>query len=342
MKKQFVFLLISFMMSFLSPALYAQEKTQAYYNTHETEILPDAQEAFLNGNYVRAEELCRWHYIIVGDRAADEMRNKALRCIQLSEELHAHLNVEDLGAAKRVAEELLTLNQNDAEAMKVLAVNTSIQNDSEPVNQNEVEAEDEVEVELAEPSEPDDSQEMIEEMTIIDPDGSPEQQKIKSEINATRFAIKAGASILDFTSFVQTLAPGVSGGLYDIAGSRFGIELGAFFCPFWTSTESKSIMGIDASALIRVADGIYPKVYAGFFNCKKDNYNPTKGILVGAGVSFIVLKHLCLDFGLSFFPNVKLNGTEQVSISGLQYDYPSSSTEITAGLSPTLSIGWAF
>ena len=45
----------------ISPALLAQDKTQTYYNTHEREILPDAQAAFRNGDYERTLELCKWH-----------------------------------------------------------------------------------------------------------------------------------------------------------------------------------------------------------------------------------------------------------------------------------------
>lgn len=62
----------------------AQEKTQAYYNSHETEILPDARAAFREGNYDRVVELCRWHYIIVGDTGADALQERAARCAELS------------------------------------------------------------------------------------------------------------------------------------------------------------------------------------------------------------------------------------------------------------------
>ena len=54
-----------------------QNKTQAYYNSHEREILPDARAAFKSGDYERTVELCRWYYIIVGDRAADSLRDQA-------------------------------------------------------------------------------------------------------------------------------------------------------------------------------------------------------------------------------------------------------------------------
>ena len=80
MKRYFIFILAAFVLSFISTAAYAQDKTQAYYAQHEREILPDAQTAFREGNYERAVQLCRWHYIIVGDRAADSLRDKAEIC----------------------------------------------------------------------------------------------------------------------------------------------------------------------------------------------------------------------------------------------------------------------
>ena len=64
----------------LSSVSFAQEKTQSYYNTHESEILPDAKAAFQRGEYERTIELCKWHYIILGDHKADNLRQQAEKC----------------------------------------------------------------------------------------------------------------------------------------------------------------------------------------------------------------------------------------------------------------------
>jgi len=104
---------------FVGLGAFAQEKTQAYYNTHESEILPDAQAAFRDGNYDRAEELCKWHYIIVGDNRADELRDKAERCAKLTIEMNAILSTGQKEAAREKAQAILALNPDDKKAQEL-------------------------------------------------------------------------------------------------------------------------------------------------------------------------------------------------------------------------------
>lgn len=81
--------------------LFGQEKTPAYYNQHPTEILPDARESFQKGEYEKTISLCKLHYIIIGDSAADALRSRAEQCLRLSKEI------------KERASELLFTNPND-------------------------------------------------------------------------------------------------------------------------------------------------------------------------------------------------------------------------------------
>ena len=111
---------LSLLIGLLSSVMYAQEKTQSYYNTHESEILPDATIAFQSGKYERTVELCKWHYIIVGDNAADSLREKAERCAQLKEEMEEDLKLEKINEARVNAKALLSINSNDSNAKKVL------------------------------------------------------------------------------------------------------------------------------------------------------------------------------------------------------------------------------
>ena len=67
---------------FVALGTVAQEKMQAYYNAHV---------AFSEGNYDRAAELCKWHYIIIGDNRADELRDKAELCTKLTFEMNTLL-----------------------------------------------------------------------------------------------------------------------------------------------------------------------------------------------------------------------------------------------------------
>ena len=97
------------------------EKSGEYYDTHTSEILPDAQAAFRDGNYDRAVELCKWHYIIIGDRRADELRDKAEQCSKLTVEMNANLSTGQKEAARETALAILSLNPDDKKAQELAA-----------------------------------------------------------------------------------------------------------------------------------------------------------------------------------------------------------------------------
>ena len=82
-------IVVALLFVLLSSVLSAQEKTLYYYNSLEDEILPDADASFQKGDYERTIELCKWHYVIVGNHSADDLRNKAERCASLRDEIRS-------------------------------------------------------------------------------------------------------------------------------------------------------------------------------------------------------------------------------------------------------------
>lgn len=112
----------SLFLALLCVTALAQNKSQAYYNDHEAEILPDAQAAFREGEYERAMELCRWHYIIVGDAKADVLREKAESCQELSTEIGKLKATGDMGTVLEKAVKLLALNPEDQAAKSLLSI----------------------------------------------------------------------------------------------------------------------------------------------------------------------------------------------------------------------------
>lgn len=97
----------------------AQDRTKAYYNTHESEILPDARRAFSDGRYERTIDLCEWYYIIVGESTADELKDKATRCAKLSPEMESFVAAGQYDAAREKAKGILALNPDDKRAKEV-------------------------------------------------------------------------------------------------------------------------------------------------------------------------------------------------------------------------------
>ena len=90
-------------------------------DTHTSEILPDAQAAFRDGNYDRAAELCRLHYIVVGDSRADALKEKALACAKLTIEMNALASAGQRELAREKAQAILALNPDDKKAQELAA-----------------------------------------------------------------------------------------------------------------------------------------------------------------------------------------------------------------------------
>ena len=342
---------IALFLVFLSGFLFAQEKTQAYYNTHEHEILPDARTAFQNGKYTRAIELCNWHYIIIGDNAADSLREKAEQCAQLSTKMIEFRSAEQNEDAVATAKSLLSLNPDDPVAKELLEelektdvpvpVDTMVVD--VPVLTDTLVIEKPLEElpnnDITQEPDPTDTHEDVVPLTStqIEPDLSPDSQP------RTRFVIKAGASVLDLKQFSQTIAPGASLGVYDMGGSPVGLEAGFYLCP-GLSAQSASLFGIDASFVFRAAKGIYPMAGLGFFSCSSAGGADaaTKGLCAGLGLTFLVGGHFCIEVGAKYYPTVKLRGSEMVSTSGVSYEFPAAIQILAGGVAPMISFGWAF
>ncbi|MBR6865069.1 MAG: hypothetical protein IKM75_09425 [Bacteroidales bacterium] len=347
-------ILVTLLLCFLSQILFSQEKTQSYYNSHETEILPDAKMAFQNGKYERAEELCRWHYIIVGDNAADALRKMAERCAQLSTEMVALRTVGKIKEAKEVANTLLSINPNDVAAKKMLEeleepelpifVDTLVVD--VPMNQDSVMT---VTHETEERPVEEPAQESVS-TTIVEQkeDPIPNVPNTKSPIHKpfipkTMFVVKAGASFLSLEKIAQSVAPGGSLGIYNLGGSRIGLEVGGYLCPSLLSLGS--LFGMDASFVLRVTKSVYPKLGVGYFSYKQksESGSATQGLCAGGGLTFLFGGHFCLEFGAKYYPEIRSQGVETVSTTpGSTYEFPTVAHILSAGISPFVSIGWAF
>ena len=90
--------------------LLGQEKSLSYYDQHPEEILRDAQGYFKKGDYERTIDLCKYHYIIVGDSAADALLKKAELCERLNNEINEK------------TEELRSANPDDPLVLKLSSV----------------------------------------------------------------------------------------------------------------------------------------------------------------------------------------------------------------------------
>jgi hypothetical protein len=323
--------------------LFAQEKDLAYYDSHPGEILPDAQNLFMTGAYERVVQLCEWHYFIVGNQEANALRDKAEKCAQLSTELAYYQSEGKVQEVKETAQKLLSINPNDVVAKELLAkleepeVPEEPEDPVVPVVPEVVEPEEQENIVPAEPVVEDTHPEQVQEnIPILEKVPVPESLR-------TKFLIKAGVSVLDLKQFAQTIAPGGSLGAYDLGGSLFGVEAGLFLCP-GLSARNASLFGIDASMVIRAANGIYPKVGVGFLSCtsKLETGGSTKGLCAGLGVTILIGGHFCVEVGAKYFPKVNLLGTEMVSTAGVSYEFPMADEIITGGIAPMLCFGWTF
>ena len=335
----------------LSGILFAQEKTQAYYNTHEHEILPDARTAFRNGNYTRAIELCNWHYIILGDNAADSLREKAERCAQLSTKMIEYRDAEMIDEAIEAAKTLLSLNTNDTIAKELLE---ELEKPDEQIPLDTVIVDLPVVMDtvttdkpIEEPPINDVTQEVDQHTPyeIVSTSSSTQVEPVspRTSQSLTRFVIKAGATVLDMKQFAQTVAPGASLGVYDMGGSPLGMEAGFYICS-GLAEQSASLFGLDASLVFRATSNIYPKAGLGFFSCKSTDEADatTKGMCAFAGLTFFIGRHFCLEIGAKYYPKVCVSSLEKVSTAGVSYDFPASREILTGGICPGVSIGVVF
>lgn len=340
------------LVSLFSMTLTAQEKTQAYYNSHENEILPDARTSFRRGEYDRTVELCKWHYIIVGDHAADQLRANAERCSQLSKDMAEYHAAGKIKDAKETAAVILSLNPDDRTAKEISELVETPVPESVPIvvpadTVTIVETTIDVPIQVEEPpveeSQPDEIPAKEPQWVTLEPQ-LPEPSKPSKPVEPrTRFVIKAGAAVLDLKQFTQTISPGGSLGLYDIAGSRIGLEAGGYFCP-GLSSSSASLFGLDASLVVRLSESVYPKAGVGFFSCTSTDGtgSQTKGLCGGFTLNFLLGGHFCLEIGAKYYPVVKLNGAETHTTAGVSYEFPTVREILPGGIAPMVSLGYAF
>lgn len=334
---------------FFSFAVFAQEKTQAYYNTHENEILPDANAAFGEGNYERTIQLCTWHYVFFGTRDAESLQKKAEQCAQLTKEMNDLYSKGNIKDAKLKASAILSLNPDDSAAKAISLIETpetpipdmeAVMPATEPVDTVASVPKDETIINSFEDQQTDAIQSHIEDVPHI----TTSVDQLQSYEPHTLFVIKAGVSIIDLKQVSQSIAPSGSIGFYDIGGSHVGGEIGAYLCSGLLNS-SASLFGIDASLVYRATSIIYPKVGLGFFSCKPSDGSvlSTSGMCAGAGVTFLIGGHFCLEVGAKYYPKISANGSETVSTTpGATYSFPTVIQITSNGLAPIVSVGWAF
>ncbi len=329
-----------FSMCLVSLGIFAQEKTLQYYNTHESEILPDARESFRRGDYDRTIELCKWHYIISGNNLAASLREKSERCAQLLDEMNELRAEGNIKEAKEKAQAILSINPDDAFAKEVLKIEESV-----PPIQDTVVVPPPPEVKDTVVVPPP----VVKDTVIVPEVIQTADESIPSAASAerlneprTRFVVKGGASILDLKQMSQSVAPGGAIGLYDIGGSPIGVEVGGYFC---SGLPTSSLFGADASIVARIAKGVYPKIGAGYFTCNpsESSKTSTTGLCAIGGLTFVLGQHFCLEIGAKYYPVINLNGTEMVSTSqGVSYEFPSVDQILPGGIAPFVSVGVAF
>lgn len=332
MKTTILRVCLSLTFVFLSFTLYAQEKTQSYYNTHENEILPDAQSAFQRGRYERAKELCLWHYIIVGSHAADNLRDQAERCAMLTKEMESYISAGKMKEAKGVASKILSINPLDKSAKDVYQT-------PDPLVVEKVPSIDSVAIKaLKEPlrlkSKEKESidksldSEMAPAFTNLTSKKEMSSTSVpdKSDIRQFLFVVKAGITANDLSDDPKYYIGG-NLGLYNLIGNRLGVEVGCAFGSIirdetYATVFSAHLYDFYNIALVyRLTRLIYPKAEVGlreyrYKTIDKDYFSSRiDGLCYGVGVTFLLGGHFCLEASAKYTLN---------------------------GIAPSIAIGWAF
>ena len=173
----------------------------------------------------------------------------------------------------------------------------------------------------------------------------PEKAAVSRKKNAEKLphtVIKFGASALNLSALQQTYALGGSLGFYNVGDSRIGGELGAYLCPGFSPA---SLVGVDVSMVLRVANGIYPQIGVGFFSYKAGSEGSpvTRGLCAGAGLTFVMGGRFCLGLGVKYYPEIDIREVTTISTTpGPDYEFPWIRQVISGGLAPFVSLGLAF
>ena len=161
-----------------------------------------------------------------------------------------------------------------------------------------------------------------------------------------KFVAKVGAGLVGLGNQAHPMGIqfGGSAGIYDIAESIFGAEARVNYTGGLAS-KAASLFGIDACAVVRVFDGIYPYAGAGWFVCTEngDSKYKTNGLCVPFGVSIIIGGHFVIDVGASYYPAVSVwTDTSVKTTAGPQYKIKSQLDVFPASLAPRIGLGVAF
>ena len=171
----------------------------------------------------------------------------------------------------------------------------------------------------------------------VEPKKQPVQRQpaqpaaVKPTTRHTRFVAKAGAAY--FKGLSPAISPAAALGLYDIGGSRVGLEAGGSFL---------RMRDISLSMVLNLSNTVYLRAGAGYFSCASTTSSSTTGLNAVAGVNFILGRHFCLDLEAAYYPTVRTMGSESVSTAGTSYQMPVVVTLMKAGIAPSIKIGWAF
>ena len=340
--------------SILSASMFAQEKTQYYYNTHENEILPDANASFQKGDYEHAIELCKWHYVIVGNHAADNLRNKAERCASLKEEMESLRTAGKIKEARDIAKTILSINPSDALAKEVSLIPDPIKSDIPSLSKLIPKLAQDLSVDtLAKtiPAEPsslplkdndvfsnkNDSENHADNTTrAIRGVSAPQKMSVVTNRKYSyknRVVPKIGVSVFNLNDISHTISPGGSIGIYDIGGSRSGVEASFYdwnYSTFYLAYREENSLLIGLSYVLRLTSSkcpIYTKADVSVFDFD--------AITLGCGATFFLGNHLCLEL------------CARIGDISKKYYYKSGNSMKSGDLSnvlvhPSISIGWAF
>ncbi|MBQ7253614.1 MAG: hypothetical protein IJS30_02950 [Bacteroidales bacterium] len=154
----------------------------------------------------------------------------------------------------------------------------------------------------------------------------------------TRIGINAGITICSGAQ-----GPGLTVGIYDVGGSRAGVDLGGYIMQsdFFT-------WGADAALIIRTIKNLYAKAGMGVFSCKDRRVSigeqpGTFGLCPGIGLTYVIGKHLNLGVYARFMPETKIRSNSMVPTSvDKEYPFAEEVVAIKSGLAPSVTIGWIF
>lgn len=313
------------------------------YNTNPVKILPDAQVAFQKGEYGRTLMLCSMHWVVYGDANAgvkerNELETKSKRGYDLSQEMTSFVMSASIADAKKCARQILELNPEDSSARKVLEMPEPQVIPAPEVSQPQtqqtqpLQQEPPADTTTAAPPQPMEPQTPIQQIPSLPDSENPVGNHLTASSRNILVA-KIGGGI----GFAKTgFAPEIAAGLYDMSGSRIGTEL----CAFANATSFNG-WGIDASLVLRLSNMLYMRGGAGFFSYSEDT-SVTHGMNAVAGVNLLLGRHFCLDLGIRYYPEVQVMRNSDVTTAGVTYTIPTATTVQTAGILPSIKIGWAF